>query len=769
MQNQKLFVSFLVGTLFVGMISFQIANGKAAGSQWDLRTYITNEYYYTEDFTYNYDITIDSGGSLSLSDLIFRVSADMQIEIKSGGALTIDNCIIRSDDVANVQHLTIRAWAGSNLTINNSQISNIGYTRDDTYYFDGRSIWCETNNVKIENNLFFHNGGVTGSFITLYNNTGTLLSIKNNTFSSESWDRPSCGILIDTTPADSIIKIENNNFNNLDGLDIRTAKGTQLINNTFSNQDTNYMSTSIIVDYSSYNLTIHNNSIFGYRHPLRILNSNNITISQNAINSIGIHASFFQTTNVSYLGNTHFWQGEFSFEKYLVLFDCNSSSFKNNAFNIVKTKGQPKDPFWFPNNYNEYLFTFMGNTLNGKNILIARDIEKQTLDLSTMPNLGMLYLLNVTDSVLKNGKISNAGGIYSSHYCNNNTYINNTVLNSCNSGLFIETYQQDTKIINCTFNGNARYGIYLPYGNKFLINTTNCNMNHIGILVDSSFNLGEISTCRIENNGNPMISSTENYDKTGGGIIVRFASNLNIFNNEIYKNWYYGLMLGQPMPNGMSGNQIHFNRIGQLINILEKKYSVSAIDNTEFGSNWHDNMYSEHYNPTGTYEIPPYSGPVNVDPTPLYNDVDGDSVSTVTEYVWGSSDLSHDTDNDQLSDYDEIFIHKTDPNNSDTDSDTLTDHDEINTYNTDPFLRDTDGDGFDDALELQLGTDPLNSNNYPGANAQENPIPQSQLTEPEDLKRAIFGFPVGSMIFFMSLGIFTMIKRKQKLRRDFHD
>ena len=253
----------------------------------------------------------------------------------------------------------------------------------------------------------------------------------------------------------------------------------------------------------------------------------------------------------------------------------------------------------------------------------------------------MLYLLNVTDSVLRNGNITNAGGIYSSHYCNNNTYINNTVLNSCNNGLIIETNQQDTKIINCTFNGNARYGIYISNGMKFLINTTKCNMNHIGILVDSNFNLGEISSCRIENNGNPMISSTENYDKTGGGIIIRFASNLNIFNNEIYKNWYYGLMLGQPMSNGMSGNEIQFNRIGQLINILEKKYGVSAIDNTEFGSNWHDNMYSEHYNPTGAYEIPPYSsGPVNVDSTPLYNDAEGDSVSTVTEYVWGSSDSS---------------------------------------------------------------------------------------------------------------------------------
>ena len=166
MQNRKLFVSFLVGTLFIGMISFQIISGKAESSQWDLRTYITNEYYYTEDFTFYTDITIDSGGSLSLSDLIFRVSSDMQIEILSGGALTIDNCIIQSEDPADVQHFTIRAWAGSNLTIVNSQISNIGYTRDDYYPNDGRSIWCETDNVIIENNTF-SNGNTAGAFIKI--------------------------------------------------------------------------------------------------------------------------------------------------------------------------------------------------------------------------------------------------------------------------------------------------------------------------------------------------------------------------------------------------------------------------------------------------------------------------------------------------------------------------------------------------------------------------------------------------------------------------
>jgi hypothetical protein len=55
----------------------------------------------------------------------------------------------------------------------------------------------------------------------------------------------------------------------------------------------------------------------------------------------------------------------------------------------------------------------------------------------------------------------------------------------------------------------------------------------------------------------------------------------------------------------------------------------------------------------------------------------------------------------------------TDPGNPDSDGDGLSDGDEVNTYLTDPNLRDTDGDGASDYFEVQLGTDPRNSNDHP--------------------------------------------------------
>ncbi|MFX1366713.1 MAG: SBBP repeat-containing protein [Promethearchaeota archaeon] len=66
-----------------------------------------------------------------------------------------------------------------------------------------------------------------------------------------------------------------------------------------------------------------------------------------------------------------------------------------------------------------------------------------------------------------------------------------------------------------------------------------------------------------------------------------------------------------------------------------------------------------------------------------------------------------DTDNDGLSDKDEINLYSTNPNNSDTDFDGLSDGMEIE-LGTNPKDADTDGDRFTDGEEVNSGTDPLN-------------------------------------------------------------
>lgn len=73
-------------------------------------------------------------------------------------------------------------------------------------------------------------------------------------------------------------------------------------------------------------------------------------------------------------------------------------------------------------------------------------------------------------------------------------------------------------------------------------------------------------------------------------------------------------------------------------------------------------------------------------------------------------DGKKDYDNDGLSNLEEIK-HGTDLTNADTDEDQLNDYEEIYVYGTDPLKKDTDGDGILDGIEIKFGTDPLVKNN----------------------------------------------------------
>lgn len=90
-------------------------------------------------------------------------------------------------------------------------------------------------------------------------------------------------------------------------------------------------------------------------------------------------------------------------------------------------------------------------------------------------------------------------------------------------------------------------------------------------------------------------------------------------------------------------------------------------------------------------------------------DSDGDGISDYDElFVHNTNPLSADTDGDGLSDYDEIFVYETDPNNPDTDGDGLSDGDEVLVHGTDPLNPDTDGDGLSDGDEVnKYRTNPL--------------------------------------------------------------
>lgn len=80
-------------------------------------------------------------------------------------------------------------------------------------------------------------------------------------------------------------------------------------------------------------------------------------------------------------------------------------------------------------------------------------------------------------------------------------------------------------------------------------------------------------------------------------------------------------------------------------------------------------------------------------------DYDGDGLTNLQEVSYGADLTLRDTDNDELTDYEEIFIYGTDPLNPDTDGDAINDGDEIK-LGLDPLSADSDNDGVPDNEEI---------------------------------------------------------------------
>lgn len=130
----------------------------------------------------------------------------------------------------------------------------------------------------------------------------------------------------------------------------------------------------------------------------------------------------------------------------------------------------------------------------------------------------------------------------------------------------------------------------------------------------------------------------------------------------------------------------------------------------------------------------PEATEVPVEPTAVPDDgtdSDGDGLSDVREAELGTNPAVADTDDDGMSDGNEVNVYFTDPlnsdtdgdwlydggelivgsdpNNRDTDGDGLTDGEEYYVFDTDAAVADTDGDGVSDGDEVRNGTDPLNA------------------------------------------------------------
>ncbi len=128
-------------------------------------------------------------------------------------------------------------------------------------------------------------------------------------------------------------------------------------------------------------------------------------------------------------------------------------------------------------------------------------------------------------------------------------------------------------------------------------------------------------------------------------------------------------------------------------------------DDTEFAGGFEVGLV---YHFGGDAE-PAKAKPVTVEtPQGVRVDTDGDGLFDDEEIALGTNPKNPDSDNDGLTDYDEVRIYGTDPLNPDTDGDGLTDSEEVKIYGTDPLKWDTDGGGVSDGHEVLIDkTNPL--------------------------------------------------------------
>ena len=90
-------------------------------------------------------------------------------------------------------------------------------------------------------------------------------------------------------------------------------------------------------------------------------------------------------------------------------------------------------------------------------------------------------------------------------------------------------------------------------------------------------------------------------------------------------------------------------------------------------------------------------------------DLDGDGLGNLEEFMLGTDTGHPDSDRDDLTDYDEVYVYYTDPLNPDTDGDTLCDGDDV-ILGFSPLIPDTDLNGIGDADEKVFQT---TSNDFP--------------------------------------------------------
>jgi Leucine-rich repeat (LRR) protein len=157
---------------------------------------------------------------------------------------------------------------------------------------------------------------------------------------------------------------------------------------------------------------------------------------------------------------------------------------------------------------------------------------------------------------------------------------------------------------------------------------------------------------------------------------------------------------------------------GEALSVINASATNGAVDISAYPIRYTPNS-DFHGSDTLSYTIRNESGgmasssvAITVNPvvdSPVVDpDSDLDGLTDLQEQALGTNPNEADTDNDGLSDGEEVNTHSTSPTNSDSDSDGLSDYDEV-LIGANPNATDSDLDGLTDSEEAEIGTNLIDS------------------------------------------------------------
>ena len=599
---------------------------------WTVSTY---EFHQNKILVLNGNVTIQSGGNLTLKNVIIRFNCtydgEYRVEVNNGGNLSITtNSILTAVNTSNTWYL--KANGGSNIYFKNSTFNYAGYAGTSRDY---GGIWINTDYSEITNCTFHNNHyglildfadfseitdniirDITLNGIRLYNSnnnsfsgniiTNTMLSYaifldwsNYNTFfdnlvneSFASGINLNMGCSYNNFSQNTILKSEgaqgagislsfdsdfnlffNNSIfeNGRFGINLNLAHNNILLENRISDNS----------DYGVYTNNCENNSVMWNKFinnnqggiQARDTGSNNTFKYNYWDDHTGPDANFDGIVDVPYIftGNDDPYPLTQQYTGHEPIFINQNADFAALGF---PGNGTELDPYIIQ---EYYISSSTSRLIDIRGTSAFVTIRNCFLDGVNNSYEG-IFLQNVTHLLITNITLyRSVYGIMLRDFTFNNTITNSTIAYNSDTGIYLYNSPFNNSITNNRIFNDTFYGIrlYNAPNNNLLYNMI-YNNTLDGIVVENASN-----NCIILGN---IVNKNARY-----GIYVAGSDYCNISTNFVFNNSNHGLYLWQSTYCRISSGNTIYNNTGHGISLSSSNnnrfYNNTIRDNSQYGFN----------------------------------------------------------------------------------------------------------------------------------------------------------------------------------------